>query len=198
MGSYYAHTRREHVEVHYSFQCEHCGMDSGILSTAIYGPEAETPSHSKTISSAQEEKLGQRAHKFLVRELKKIHKEAVEKKIFSDVFNDQCPHCNKPQSWAVARMKKDRFDDSFTALGLGVFISGFVVVAHFIGGQEYQEYLPLPLAAVIFALSVPIAIVLYVRRMAKINKKIESTSSGTKNLPVIYWEGVQALLNEPD
>jgi len=192
MGSYYEHTRREKVEVPYSFQCEQCGQNSGFLRAVIVGPEAETPSFFKTISSAREQKLGQKAHKYLVREIKRVHKDAVEKKLFSN-FNDRCPHCGAPQSWAVSGLKDERLYKLFNNLGVGAFISGFVVVGHYL---DIEELLTLPLAAGVFAVSVLVAGGLFVRRTIKINEIIKKTSSGMKNMPVIYWNTVQKLLDE--
>lgn len=194
MGSYYAHKRREKVEVPYSFQCEHCGQDSGILSAVIAGAEAETPSYMKTISAEREKKLCMKAHKYLVREIKSIHRKTEEKKIFPNNFSGQCPHCKKKQSWTVSGLMEDRFVNSIVALGLGVFFGGFVVLGHFLDAEE--ELFSFPLAAVIFAVSVLAAIGLYVWNMMKINREKRETASGRENVPVIYWDSVQQLLNE--
>ena len=46
----------------YSFQCEHCGKNSGTLTAVIVGPEATDNSNFKSLSPEREEKLCSRAH----------------------------------------------------------------------------------------------------------------------------------------
>lgn len=101
MGSYYRHTRSEKAEVPYSFQCEHCGKDTGPMRAVIVGPEATDNSNFKTLNPDREQKLCKRAHDNLVNELKSLHKNATEKNIISTKFNDQCPNCHQPQSWNI-------------------------------------------------------------------------------------------------
>lgn len=193
MGTYYRHTRSEKAEVPYSFQCEHCGKNSGALRAVINGPEAEDNSNFKTLNEEREEKLCRRAHENLVREMKSIHKDAVEKKIFSTDFIDKCPHCSQPQSWAVSGLKKKMFENPIVCLGVGAVISLLAVLCHYFTDMEYVT---LPLAAGIFAVSVAAAVVCLLWNMAKISAKTKKTSSGAKNLPVIEWGAVQGLLNE--
>ena len=193
MGTYYQHTRSEKAEVPYSFQCEHCGKHSGSMRAVITGPEATDNSNFKTLNAEREEKLRQRAHENLVQAMKEIHKDAVEKNIFSTDFRDQCPHCNQPQSWAVSGMKKKMFENPIVCLGVGAIISLIAVLCHYFTDMEYVT---LSVAAGIFAIGVAAAIVCLIWNVTKINIKTKKTASGVRNLPVIDWSTVKELLNE--
>ncbi len=193
MGSYYQHTRSEKAEVPYSFQCEHCGKHSGSMRAVITGPEATDNSNFKTLNAEREEKLRRRAHENLVQAMKEIHKDAVEKNIFSTDFRDQCPYCSQPQSWAVSGLKKKMFENPIVCLGVGAIISLIAVLCHYFTDMEYVT---LSVAAGIFAIGVAAAIVCLVWNVAKINMKTKKTASGVRNLPVIDWSAVKELLNE--
>jgi len=193
MGTYYQHTRSEKAEVPYSFQCEHCGKDSGILRAVINGPEATDNSNFKTLNEERTEKLCIRAHENLVREVKDIRRDAVEKRIFSTVFGDQCPFCRQPQSWAVSGLKKKMFENPIVCLGVGTTVSLIAVAGHYFADMEYVT---LSLAAAIFALGAAAALVSLLWNMAKINSKSKKTASGVRNLPMIDWSAVQSLLDE--
>ncbi|MDE7044339.1 MAG: hypothetical protein K2O97_04875 [Acetatifactor sp.] len=193
MGTYYRHTRSEKAEVPYSFQCEHCGKDSGPMRAVINGPEATFNSNFKTINPDREEKLCKEAHENLVRELKNVHKNVVEKKIFSTDFHDQCPYCNQPQSWAVSGLKDKMFENPLVCLGVGAVFAVIAVLVHYFGDMEYVT---LSVAAGIFGAGVVAARGCLVWNMIKINSKVKKTSSGTQRLPVIDWSAVQNLLNQ--
>ncbi len=81
MGSYYKHTRRESIDVPYSFRCEQCMQDSGPL-TATITIEAELNSNFKNLNEKKQEQLRDMAHKKLVNEVRQAHKNAEEKQIF--------------------------------------------------------------------------------------------------------------------
>lgn len=193
MGTYYRHTRSEKAEVTYSFQCEHCGKNSGSLRAVINGPEASDNSNFKTLNPEREAKLCKRAHEYLVRELKEIHNDAVEKKIFSTDFHDKCPYCSQPQSWAVSGLKKKMFENPIVCLCVAAIISLMAVAVHYFTDMEYVT---LPLAAGIFAVGAAAALVCLIWNMAKISAKTKKTASGAGNLPVIEWSEVNNLLNE--
>ncbi|MCM1541005.1 MAG: hypothetical protein NC121_07070 [Blautia sp.] len=188
MGSYYEHRRNEKVELPYSFQCEQCGKDSGPMVAVITGANATHNSHFKTISDAQDEKLRKQAHQYLVKEIKNVHKNVTEKKVYTSEFHDNCPFCHKPQSWAVSGVKDDMYTNPIVFLGCGIV---FAVIAFF--GYSDESIL-LPLA--VFAAGAVAAIVSLLLNINKVNQKKKQTSSGAQNLPVIQWEAVQHLLNE--
>lgn len=193
MGSYYRHTRSEKAEVPYSFQCEHCGKDSGRLRAVIVGPEATDNSNFKTLKPDREEKLCKRAHDNLVHEIKSIHKDATEKNIISTKFNDQCPNCRQPQSWAVSGLKNKMFENPLVCLGVGAIFSVIAVLAHYFSDMEYVT---LPMAAGIFGVGVVAAAGCLIWNMAKISSKTKKTATGMRNLPKIEWDAVSNLLNE--
>ena len=193
MGTYYRHTRTERAEVPYSFQCEHCGQESGLLRAVIVGPDATYNSNFKTLSPDREEKLSKEAHGKLVQKMKETHKDAVENKIFSKDFNDQCPFCHQPQSWAVSGMRKKMYENPSVCLGVGTFIALIAVVCHYVGDMEYMT---LSVAAGIFAVGAAAALGSLVWNVIKLQQKIKKTASGVQRLPVIDWDAVQNLLNE--
>ena len=193
MGSYYKHKRSEKVEVPYSFQCEHCGKDSGLLKAVLVGTEATDNSNFKTLSQDREDNLCKRAHEYLVQKVKETHKDA-EEKIFSTEFRDQCPNCRQPQSWAVSGLKKKMFENPLVCLGVGAFFAVIAVIGHYFTDEEYMT---LTLAAGIFGVGVAAAVACLVWNVVKINIKSKKTAVGMHNFPVIDWSGVQSLLNEP-
>jgi hypothetical protein len=193
MGTYYRHTRSEKREVLYSFQCEHCGKNSGTLTAVIVGPEATDNSNFKSLSPEREEKLCSRAHVNLVEKVKEVHKDATEKNIFSTEFRDQCPYCSQPQSWAVSGLKKKMFENPIVCLGVGTVFGVIAVLGHYFTDMEYMT---LPLAAGIFALGVAAAAVCLVWNIVKISTKSKKTATGVRNIPVIDWSTVGNLLNE--
>ena len=76
--------------------------DSGTLTATISGMEAEINSNYKQLEAKKQKKLDEHAHQNLVRAAKEAYTNATEKQIYSKAFKDECPHCHKPQSWAVS------------------------------------------------------------------------------------------------
>lgn len=177
----------------YSFQCEQCGKESGPLTAVIIGPEATYNSNFKTLSPDREEKLCREAHGKLVRKMQEVHKDAVENKVFSLDFKDQCPFCQQPQSWAVSGLKKKMFGNSVVCLVLGGFIALIALVCHYSGDMEYVT---IPMAAGIFGVSVVAALGCLLWNVIKIQQKTKKTASGPQHFPVIEWDAVGSLLKE--
>ncbi len=175
----------------YSFQCEHCGRESGLLRAVIVGPGATYNSNFKTLSPDREEKLGREAHGKLVRKMKETHKDAVENKIFSKDFDDQCPFCHQPQSWAVSILKKKMYENPSVCLGVGAIIALIAVACYYAGEIE-----SLSVAAGIFGVGVVAALGCLVWNVIKIQQKTKKIASGVRRFPVIEWDAVQNLLNE--
>lgn len=194
MSSYYRHTRTEKVEVPYTFQCEHCSKDSGSMWAVVQGTAQEN-SNFKTLNEERDKKLCERAHKDLVINVKNIHKNVVEKQIYPTGFNDECPHCHQPQSWAVSGLKAKLFENPIVALCVGAIFSIIGVAVHYLSDEQD---IPLSLAAGIMVVAVVAALGMLIWNLIKIQSKTKKTSSGTqKNVPVIDWTAVQNLLNEP-
>ena len=68
MGSYYRHTATQSVKIPYSFRCEQCHQDSGLLDAVITG-SSSLNTHSKVLSDREQVKLTQAARAALIREL---------------------------------------------------------------------------------------------------------------------------------
>ena len=62
------------------------------------------------------------AHGYLVREVKEVHRNATQKQIYAKAFKDECPHCHKPQSWAISGAKDDMFSTPIVCVILGIII----------------------------------------------------------------------------
>ena len=192
MGSYYKHKRSEKVNVYYSFQCEHCGKDSGPQKAVLIGMEATDNSNFKTLSQDREDKLRKRAHENLVQKVKETYKDA-EAKVFATEFHDPCPSCHQPQSWAVSGLKKKLFENPLVCLGVGAIFAVIAVIGHYFTDEEYMT---LTLAAGIFAVGVVAAAGCLVWNLVKIQSKTKKTAVGMHNFPVIDWSGVRELLDE--
>lgn len=192
--SYYAHERTASVELPYSFQCEQCMKDSGSQKVIIKG-FAEKDNLSKELSKKADEKLRQRAHKNLVKRIKKIYNGVVQKQVFPTMFSDECPYCHKPQSWGVSGMKKEMFDLPIFFFGAGIFASGFCLLIYLL--QVEEEHVTIPVIVGVAVAGTVVAIISLIWEIIKINQKKKITSTGVqKNLPVIEWESVQYLLDE--
>lgn len=189
MGSYYKHKRRESIDVPYSFRCEQCMQDSGPLNATITA-EAEINSNFKSLSEKKQEQLRDMAHKNLVHEVREAHKKAEEKQIFVKAFKDECPHCHKPQSWAISGAKNEMFNTPIVCVILGLIIGA---CCYFFSGLENA----MTLAIGAFAICCVIGLVVLVVNMVKIGSKKKQTSTAAQQFtPVIEWRAVQNILNE--
>lgn len=201
MGTYYRHTKTETLELPYSFRCEQCSHDSGSLKATFTG-EAYKNSNFKELTLSGEEKLRQAAHRDLVKKLKTAHRDATEKQVISLTFKDECPHCHKPQSWGVSGMKKNMFNAPIVIFIVGVAITLFCLAGRYLADDGYVtsdlDFLTYPVIGGIAAAAVLAALASLIWNLIKINGKIKKTSAGmTQNLPVIEWETVRKLLDEP-
>lgn len=192
-SSYYVHTRTESAGLTFSYRCEQCGQESGPRKVTITG-EAQEKNHRKQLNDAEEDRVRERAHADLVAKMKEIHSNITEKKIVPTEFPDECPHCHKPQSWAVAGLKKKMFENPIVCVGVGIFFSLIGLVAHYFGDMEY---ISIPVVIGFFAAGVVAGLVCLLWNIMKINAKVKKTSSGMQGgFPVFDWESVQYLLDE--
>lgn len=193
MSSYYLHTRTESVELPYSFQCEQCGQESGTRRVTVTG-EAEEKNFRKQLNDAEEDRLHEKAHADLVVKVSEIYKSVTEKQIIPTDFSDKCPHCQKPQSWALAGLKKKMFENPIVCLAVGAF---FAVLALLGRNFADMDYVTTPIIIGIFATGVVAALGTLLWNIIKIQSKVKKTTlSLQKRLPVIQWEAVRHLLNE--
>lgn len=192
--TYYEHKRVKDTWVPYSFQCENCMKNVGNLNAHIIGQEATRNSNFKQLRDDQAKELEERAHQYLVAEVKEVYKDATEKNIYSTAFVDECPYCHKSQSWGVSGLKKKRFDTPIVIFGVGIVFFVVALVAHYLSDSMD---IPLPIAFGILGVGFAGAVISFIWNTIKISKKIKETSAnGEKHVPNIDWSKVQGLLNE--
>lgn len=191
----YKHRITETVELPYSFQCESCGKDSGSLIALIFADSLDA-NYTKDLSAQQKEKLCREAHKNLVKELRNVHKDVVEKQIYPTEFHDNCPFCHEPQSWAVSGLIKLKYDNPVGVLGAGAFFGLWLLFLYFIENDPVMKTILLCTTVGVFAAGALSAIGCLIWNIRKIDLKTKQTSSGVRHLPVIEWGVVQHLLDE--
>ena len=196
MSSYYKHKRTESAKVPYSFRCEQCMKDSGTLQATIVGTEATHNSMSRSLSQKEETKLQEQAFQFLKNTLQEAYENAEKKHIYVNAFKDTCPHCGKPQSWAVANMKNKLFENSIVSIIVGLI---FAVGSYFYIKSEpgrFEESWQLGVPIGIMAVAVIIAILLFAINMVKMSSKNKKTANVMqKNLPDIQWDAVEGMID---
>ena len=192
--TYYEHKRVKDTWVPYSFQCESCGKDINNLNAHIIGQEATRSSNFRELNEAQAKQLEERAHQYLVSEVKEAYKDATEKNIYSTAFVDECPYCHKSQSWGVSGLKKKRFDTPIVVFGVGLVFFVIALVLHYL---DDSTNIPLGVAFGILGVGFVGAIISLIWNTIKISMKMKETSTnGVRNVPNIDWSKVQGLLNE--
>ncbi len=190
MGTYYKHTKVDKIDVPYSFQCEQCMKDSGPMVAVICGMEAEINSNYKKLEEKKQQKLCEMAHANLVRAVKEAHRNATEKNVYVKAFKDQCPFCNKPQSWAVSGVKNEMFSTPIVCIMVAVVVAAG---CYFFSGVE--ENLIIALVAMGIGIAAAAGTLFY-NIMKVQSKKKQTASAAHKNVPVIEWSAVQHILNE--
>ena len=190
MGTYFRHRKTETIKVPYSFRCEQCMKDSGQLVATISGIEAEINSNYKELEYNKQQILNEQAHKNLVRAVKDAHTNATQKNIFSKDFKDECPHCHKPQSWAVSGLKDDMFGTPIVCVILGIILGAG---CYFFSGVENNLMIALAVAGICVVIGAGILVL----NLIKLGSKKKQTAGVVqKNEPVIEWNDVQHILNE--
>lgn len=190
MGTYYKHTKTETVDVPYSFRCEQCMQDSGTLKATITGCRAEVNTNFKELNDKNQQKLDEMAHTYLVKEVKKTYTNVTEKQIYSKAFKDKCPHCQKPQSWAISGVKNDMFSTPIVCIIIGIILG---VGCYFFTGVENNLMIAIAVAGICFVLAIGSLIVNIIKLQTK---KTQTSASVQQNTPVIDWGEIQDLLNE--
>lgn len=189
MAKYYKHKTAHSRKVPYSFECEHCAKKSGTILATISGNVAEYNSLSNKLTAKQSEKLNQDAHNFLVNRMYKDYYNATENKVFALAFKDTCPHCQKPQSWAVSGMRKD-----LTIWPLALIIVGIIAALGTYFSTASKNIMVSFMIGMAFVLA---AVLVFIYKMAKIHLKVKKTSSlYLKNVPSIDWSVAMDLINE--
>ncbi len=188
MSTYYKHTKRMSVDIPYSFRCEQCMQETGTL-TATIQAQAELNTNFKNLNEKKQQKLDEMAQANLVREVKRVHQNAVEKQIYDAAFKDKCPSCQKPQSWAVSGVKNGMFGTPIVCVILGIILGAG---CYFFSGVENNMMIAIVVAGACFVG----ALVSLIWNIAKLgNKKRQTSSVIQQNAPVIQWAAVQELLS---
>lgn len=191
MATYYKHTKIDSVKLPYSFRCEQCMQDSGLLETTIAGNEATVNTNSRVLSEKKARQLDRLAHQKLVIAVKTAYTEVTEKGIYPQFIGDKCPHCGRPQSWALTGMKDDLYINSIASLIIGVIVALACFI--FLEADSFRTTVIIGVMAV----AVARAVGCYLFNKAKIAGKEKKTSGALeKNKPEIYWDAVQYLLDE--
>ncbi|MCI8543185.1 hypothetical protein [Acetatifactor aquisgranensis] len=196
MSSYYKHTRTESAKVPYSFRCEQCTKDSGVRQATITGNEAVHNSISRSLSQKEETKLQEEAFQKLKNSLQEAYENAEKKHIYHAAFNDTCPHCGKPQSWAVSNLKNKLFENSIVSILVGLIFSvgSYFYIKSEPGRFEESWQLGVPIG--IMGVAVAIAVIFFVINMVKMSSKQKKTADVTqKNLPDIQWDAVEGMID---
>ena len=189
MASYYKHKATHSRKIPYSFQCEHCVKDSGTILATISGNEAQYDSPHKTLTEKQTETLNRDAHNFLVNRVYRDYVNATEKKIFALSFKDVCPHCQKPQSWAVSGMKNDLMTWPIALIVVGIIAA--------LGTYFFTDSKNIMLSVMIGGAFVLAAAFIWIYKSIKIKMKMTKASSALqKNIPTIDWSVADDLINE--
>ena len=103
MASYYKHTQKQSVNVPYSFRCEQCHQDSGLLEAVITG-SANLNTHSKVLLDREQAKLSRLSHAVLVREAQSVHREATQKnRRMPPLFMTSVPTATSPSPGPLPR-----------------------------------------------------------------------------------------------
>lgn len=167
--------------------------DSGPLLATVTGSGTKN-SIMKDVNETDEKKMRAEAHKDLVRTLKRLQKDIVEKQAFTAIFSDECPNCHKPQSWGISIAKEGMIAGPIVFLLFGIFVGGVGMILQKTGDVDYMTP---PVVAGIVALGAIAAAVSFAWNVIKVNKKKKMLATAVqKNLPVIEWEAVQYLLDE--
>lgn len=190
MATYYKHTKTESIDVPYSFRCEQCMQESGRLKATISGAEATINSNFKQLNEKNQKKLNELAHTYLVKAVKEAYRDVTEKQIYCTDFKDQCPHCKKPQSWAVSGVKQGMFTMPIAFIVVGIIIG---VGGYFFSGVDNN----LVVALVIGGIFAVLAAGSLIWNIVKVESKKKQTATvAEKHVPVIEWGAVQHILNE--
>jgi len=136
------------------------------------------------------------AEKERMETLQEAYENAEKKHIYVNAFKDTCPHCGKPQSWAVANMKNKLFENSIVSVIVGLI---FAVGSYFYIKSEpgrFEESWQLGVPIGIMAVAVLIAILLFAINMVKMSSKNKKTANVMqKNLPDIQWDAVEGMID---
>ncbi len=106
MGSYRKHILTLSKQIPYEFRCERCHQNSGELTAVFEGKSTETKYLLAKLSDEEKQQMRRGAENALNTAIQSARKNAEEKEEYSPEIKDKCPHCGKPQSWAVKGLER--------------------------------------------------------------------------------------------
>lgn len=177
MASYYEHKRTAKTVVTYQFVCEQCGGQSGAIA-ADFIEEATRRTNYKQLPQQDNDVLCTQARERLANKLNTAKTDA-EKGKYCEEFKDECPHCGKPQSWAVGAKSYNMWVFSI----LFAIIGGIACLV--LNYSKWDITIP-------FMYGLLIVVGLFLLGMAvgyagTFVKKMQTRNVAQKQAPTIFW-----------
>lgn len=167
--------------VGYSFVCEHCGANSGPLTTVIKGSGYREGGYIKLTPDGE---VSQETHNEVVAEARAdLAKKMQQTYDFAQKgqyghFESKCPHCKQPQSWSL----KGGIADSFIgAFGAGVVVALVLMALRFLFRLPVSNLLHAAISIGAFVVALAIFLIKYAITKAKVKNVVQ------KQRPVIVW-----------
>ena len=179
MAVYFKHTRTVTQNVPYQFFCEHCRQDSGPLAAEFKAEATRSLTTKRPLTEEEKAQLDQEAAGKLHQSIQKARRGAQEE-AFSESFKDKCPHCGKPQSWALKGMKHLPFSYAL----IGAFFTALICLSiHLFGivSISFGTGMAATLAAALALMAVGFI------RVGR--KNVQTKNVQEKQLPNIIWPG---------
>lgn len=176
--AYTTYTATADIPFHYHFVCEHCGKNSGMLTSKVQGSNSINISGKGRPTPAQQAEL-QAGAQASAKTALRIKIQNAEKGKYGEGVSSKCPHCGKIQSW---ELKSGRWKPLWNALqGL---IAGFLImiIAGLFGkqaGNAAAICIPIGFGAgLIFGL------------IGRVRAKADSAKTSNRNKPEFIWPSV--------
>jgi len=173
--AYTTYTATSSIPYTYHFTCEHCGMHSGFISSAVQGSDQININGKGQPTFEQQLNLNAGAQANARMALKSKITKAEQGKYGEDV-SSKCPHCGKIQSW---ELKSGSWKPLFYALqGLAC---GFLIMI-FVGFFSKKAG-----NAMVICMPIGIAIGLIIGLVERMRAKSDSSKTTVRNKPEFIW-----------
>lgn len=181
MSRYYKHTHTVTQNIPYMFKCEHCHQDSGTLTALFKAESTRNKMTKKDLKEQEKDQMNQEAMESLNKSLQKAQEDAKNEE-YGEIFSDKCPHCGKPQSWAIKGM-------SVLPSTYGV-MTGFLALIICVGGNIFDLTSFSLFGGLKFVVvSVLIGVAIGLIRIE--NKKRLTKNVNEKQVPRIDWSVIE-------
>jgi hypothetical protein len=177
--AYTTYTARANIPFFYHFVCEHCGKDSGMLTSEVQGISSINISGKGRPTPEQQAKLNVDAQTS-ARAALQAKISVAEKGKYGENVNSKCPHCGKIQSW---ELKSGRWKPLVRALqGL---IIGFLILIFisFFGGRKAGN-------SVVVFIPLGAGVGFIWGLIGRIKAKIDSMKTTNRNKPEFTWPNI--------